>query len=86
MVIAFIEPFSFDCQQMDGALNGYLYKLVANKRNSTIVGKVICVPKSGSQILSETPVMIQLKDGACKSFKIGDLRDATKRERKEFEE
>lgn len=64
--------------------SSYLYKIMTHKKNNS-VGKVVAVPDD-SESSAEAEVTFQLKCGTCKSVRFSDLRDAAKRERKEYEE
>ncbi len=69
---------------MDQTQTTFLFRIFTHKKQSHITGKAVAFDKKGADLSSDIKVTLQLKDGRSVSYPMGDLRDATKGERKEF--
>ncbi len=71
---------------MDATETTFMYRLFTHRKLSHITGKAIAFDKKGAELSSDIKVTLQLKDSRSVTYPMGDLRDATKGERKEFQE
>jgi hypothetical protein len=56
-----------------------------HKKNCYAIGKVVAIREGREPLVEEAVVSLLLKDGRARPFRLGDLRDATKQEKRAFE-